>query len=156
MFHITSTPITDDLKKQFLPKNFPDCGSLVSFEGLVRNHNEGLAVSSLEYQCFESMALKVGGRILAAAKEKFPIVEAICLHREGHLQVGETAVWVGVYSHHRGEGFEACRFIIDQVKLLVPIWKKEHYVSHPSSWVACHQCAHPGHHHDHDHGHHHA
>ena len=146
MFHITSTEISDSLKKQFIHK-YPDCGSLVSFEGLVRNHNEGMKVESLEYQCFEAMALKTGNKILNLAKEKFPIVEAICLHREGHLQVGETAVWVAVFSHHRAEGFDACRFIIDQVKLLVPIWKKEHYTDHPASWVACHQCAHPEDHH---------
>ena len=142
MFQITSSEINDSLKKEFI-LNYPDCGSLVSFEGLVRNHNEGHSVSSLEYQCFESMALKVGQKIMKEAKDKFPIVNALCLHREGHLQVGETAVWVAVFSHHRAEGFEAARFIIDQVKLLVPIWKKEHYTDHPASWVACHQCAHP-------------
>lgn len=142
MFQITSLEINDSTKKNLIQK-FLDCGSVVSFDGLVRNHNEGLSVESLEYQCFESMALKVGNKIIEDAKLKFPIVEAICLHREGHLQVGETAVWVAVFSPHRAEGFEACRFIIDQVKLLVPIWKKEHYIDSPSTWVACHQCAHP-------------
>lgn len=145
MFLITHEPISI-IQKSFLnDQSLDDCGALVSFEGLVRNHNEGKSVQSLEYQCYEAMALKIGNEIIQDTINRFPISKAICLHREGHLEIGEIAVWVGVYSHHRAEAFDACRFIIDQVKLLVPIWKKEHYHDFEPVWVACHQCAHPHH-----------
>jgi molybdopterin synthase catalytic subunit len=151
MFFITSQPIDDRLKLELLGKPPSDCGALVSFEGMVRDHNEGKAVASLEYECYREMAEKVGQDILRQALKLFPIKAAFCIHREGHLQIGEPAVWVGVYAPHREEAFRACRFIIDEVKLHVPIWKKEHYVDLSSDWVACHQCAHSHkehHHHD--------
>ena len=84
----------------------------------------------------------------------FPIEHALCIHRVGSLGLGDMAVWVGVSSAHRGEAFEACRFIIDEVKHRVPIWKKEHYRSGDSGWVNCERCAaptqraHAEHHHD--------
>lgn len=115
-------------------------GAFVSFDGRVRNHNEGLEVSSLEYQCYHSMAEKEGNLIIKEAQEKFDVHQVYCVHREGHLKIGETAVWVGVSSSHRKEAFEACQFIIDQVKLRVPIWKKEHYLDKAPEWVACHRC----------------
>ena len=102
-------------------------GAFTSFDGRVRNHNEGMKVSSLEYQCYHSMAEKEGNRIIQEALEKFEVFKVFCVHREGHLKIGETAVWVGVSSSHRKEAFEACQYIIDQVKLRVPIWKKEYY-----------------------------
>ncbi len=116
-------------------------GAVVTFEGRVRNHNEGFKVKSLEYQCYESMALKEGQAILAEALDKFDVMDAYCVHREGHLKIGDMAVWVYVSSAHRREAFEACQFIIDEVKLRVPIWKREHYVDKKPEWVACHRCS---------------
>jgi molybdopterin synthase catalytic subunit len=121
-------------------------GGFVSFEGWVRDHNEGRDVTCLEYEAFQELALKEGERILAAAHERFPIKRALCIHRVGTLQLSDMAVWVGVSAVHRGEAFDACRYIIDEVKHSVPIWKKEHYRNGDSGWVNCEQCAAAPHH----------
>ena len=112
-------------------------GACVTFEGWVRNRNEGQPVASLEYEAFAPLAEKEGARILAEAREKFPVLAARCVHRTGHLQLGEMAVWVGVTAEHRGAAFEACRYIIDEAKARVPIWKKEHYANGASAWINC-------------------
>jgi molybdopterin synthase catalytic subunit len=116
-------------------------GGYVSFEGWVRDHNEGREVTGLEYEAFEALAIKEGDRIVAEALARFPIKHAVCIHRVGALDLTDMAVWVGVSSAHRGEAFDACRFIIDEVKHRVPIWKKEHYRSGDSGWVNCERCA---------------
>jgi molybdopterin synthase catalytic subunit len=129
-------------------------GGYVSFEGWVRNYNEGQEVTRLEYEAFEDLAVKEGERILAEAAARFPIKRALCIHRVGALDLADMAVWVGVSSAHRGEAFDACRFIIDEVKHRVPIWKKEHYRGGDSGWVNCERCAAtPRHAHDHEHEH---
>jgi molybdopterin synthase catalytic subunit len=119
----------------------PACGALVSFEGWVRNHNDGRAVQRLEYEAYESLALKEGARIIAEARKRFAVSKAQCVHRLGPLQIGELAVWVGASAHHRDEAFAACRFLIDEVKQRVPIWKKEFYADGDSGWVNCVRCA---------------
>jgi molybdopterin synthase catalytic subunit len=119
----------------------PGSGGYASFEGWVRAENEGRAVTRLEYEAFQELAVKEGERIIAEALRRFPIKHAFCIHRVGSLNVGDMAVWVGVSSAHRGEAFDACRFIIDEVKHRVPIWKKEHYRSGNSGWVNCERCA---------------
>lgn len=103
------------------------CGALVTFDGRVRDHNEGRRVLRLEYEGYEALAVKEGGRVLDEALARFAIVQARCVHRLGPLALGEVAVWVGVSAHHRGDAFAACRYIIDEVKDRVPIWKKEFY-----------------------------
>jgi molybdopterin synthase catalytic subunit len=128
----------------------PACGGYVSFEGWVRDRNEGQSVLRLEYEAFAPLALREGQRILERARERFGVAHAHCAHRLGSLAVGELAVWVGVSAEHRGEAFEACRFIIDEVKHSVPIWKKEHYADGNSGWVNCEHCA-AAPRHDHDH-----
>jgi len=133
------------------------CGGFASFEGWVRNHNEGHAVTRLEYEAFVELAEKEGARIVEEARTKYGVTRAACVHRVGPLALGDVAVWVGVSAAHRDEAFRACRFIIDEVKHRVPIWKKEHYVNGDSGWVNCERCAMPAaHEHDHDHQHHHA
>lgn len=117
------------------------CGGYASFEGWVRNHNEGLAVTRLEYEAFVELAEKQGARIIEAAIEKFGVARAACVHRVGSLELGDVAVWVGVSAAHRDEAFRACRYIIDEVKHQLPIWKKEHYVNGDSGWVNCERCA---------------
>ena len=105
------------------------CGGYVSFEGWVRDHNDGRAVERLEYEAFELLAIKEGERIVEEAVRRFGVTRARCVHRVGMLELGQIAVWVGVSAAHRGEAFAACRYIIDEVKHRVPIWKKEHYVT---------------------------
>jgi adenylyltransferase/sulfurtransferase len=121
----------------------PACGGYTSFEGLVRNHNEGLSVQHLAYEAFEPLAVKEGERIVAEAIERFGIEHAACVHRIGDLAIGDMAVWVGASARHRDEAFRACRYIIDEVKHRVPIWKKEHYENGDSGWVNCERCAMP-------------
>jgi molybdopterin synthase catalytic subunit len=112
-------------------------GACVTFEGWVRNRNEGEAVQSLEYEAYVPLAESEGAQILREAREKFPLVGAACVHRVGHLQLGEVAVWVGVVAEHRGAAFEACRYIIDEAKARLPIWKKEHYADGATAWINC-------------------
>jgi molybdopterin synthase catalytic subunit len=120
-------------------------GAYVGFEGWIRNHNEGEQVLRLEYEVYEPLALAEGEKVIAEAVEKFPLLHAECVHRSGALDIGECAVWVGVTSAHRDEAFAACRYIIDQVKVRLPIWKKEHYVDGHSGWVNCERCTEHGH-----------
>jgi molybdopterin synthase catalytic subunit len=125
-------------------------GGYVSFEGWVRDFNEGHEVVRLEYEAFQELAVKEGDRIVSEALQRFPVRHALCVHRVGSLDLEDMAVWVGVSSVHRGEAFEACRYIIDEVKHRVPIWKKEHYRSGDSGWVNCERCAAaPSHAHEH-------
>jgi molybdopterin synthase catalytic subunit len=112
-------------------------GACVTFEGWVRNRNDGQPVLSLEYEAYASLAEKEGARILAEAREKFSILGAHGVHRVGHLRLGDLAVWVGVTAEHRGAAFDACRYIIDETKARVPIWKKEHYASGATEWINC-------------------
>ena len=100
-------------------------------------------VTRLEYEAFEALAVKEGERIVEEARQRFPILQAACVHRVGSLDIGELAVWVGVSAQHRDEAFAACRYIIDEVKHRVPIWKKEHYLNGDSGWVNCERCATP-------------
>jgi molybdopterin synthase catalytic subunit len=131
----------------------PACGGYAAFEGWVRDHNEGAGVRHLEYEAFEALALREGQRILEEARQRFGVAHAACVHRLGDLGIGELAVWVGVSAAHRDEAFRACRYIIDEVKQRVPIWKKEHYVNGDSGWVNCERCAEGGaHRHEHRHG----
>ena len=119
----------------------PAAGAYCSFEGWVRNLNEGQTVLQLEYEAYAPVAISEGQKVLAEAQEKWPHLQAHCVHREGLLEIGDCAVWVGVSSPHRDEAFQACRFIIDEVKVRLPIWKKEHYVDGNSGWVNCERCA---------------
>lgn len=132
----------------------PTCGGYTAFEGWVRNHNEGREVRHLEYEAFAELAVREGERIIAEACERFAVDNARCVHRVGDLVLGELAVWVGVSARHRDEAFKACRYIIDEVKHRVPIWKKEHYVDGDSGWVNCERCATTPAHADPEHAHH--
>jgi molybdopterin synthase catalytic subunit len=134
-FKITSVPIAPETLKRALVQGA--AGACVTFEGWVRNHNEGEAVNALEYEAHAGIAEKEGAKILAEAKQRFAIETALCEHRVGKLSIGDCAVWVGVSSAHRGAAFDACRYIIDETKARVPIWKKEHYASGETGWVNC-------------------
>ena len=141
MFQISSIPLENiNLKKDLLSQ---EAGALVCFEGLVRNHNEGKKVSALEYEAFSALCDKEGLKVITEALDKFNIFNARCFHRIGKLSINEMAVWVGVTSAHRNDAFKACRYIIDEVKLRLPIWKKEYYKNGDSGWVSCEACSHP-------------
>lgn len=122
----------------------PSCGAYVQFDGWVRDHNEGQPVLRLEYEVYEPLAVKEGQRIIDEARARFGIENALAVHRGGLMELGEAAVVVGVSAPHRGEAFDACRFIIDQAKVRLPIWKKEYYASGKAEWVNCQHCARHG------------
>ncbi|MGE0581925.1 MAG: ThiF family adenylyltransferase [Steroidobacteraceae bacterium] len=153
-FRFTTTAIDADSARAALAD--PAFGGYAAFEGWVRDLNDGRRVEHLEYEAFEPLALREGERILAEACERFGVTRVACVHRVGDLAIGDLAVWVGVSAPHRDEAFRACRFIIDEVKHRVPIWKKEHYVDGDSGWVNCERCAAAVHDHAHDHEHQHA
>ena len=138
MFKLTLNPIEHSSEMREL--GHLAAGGVVFFEGRVRNHNEGYSVESLEYQCYESMAIKEGEKIVQEAIGKFDIHHAKCIHRHGHLNISEVAVWIGVSASHRKDAFRACQYIIDKTKVFLPIWKKEYYTDKKSKWVACHNC----------------
>ncbi len=139
MLRITSAAIDPDALRRGLFD--PAAGAYCSFEGWVRNTNEGKEVLRLEYEAYEPLAVSECASILADARRRFGPLSAQCVHRTGMLEIGDCAVWVGVASAHRDAAFRACRFIIDELKVRLPIWKKEHYVDGHSGWVNCERCA---------------
>lgn len=110
-------------------------GAYASFEGWVRDHHGGRAVAGLRYESYAALALAEGERVLEEAIERFAIVDARCVHRVGDLAIGELAVWVGVSAGHREAAFAACRYIIDETKARVPIWKHERYADGDADWL---------------------
>ena len=139
MIEVTATAIEPSALQESLQN--PGAGGFCSFEGWVRNVNEGRSVERLEYEAYEPLVIAEGEKVLAEAKAKYPFLEARCVHRTGLLEIGDLAVWVGVAAAHRDEAFKACRYIIDELKVRLPIWKKEHYVDGDSGWVNCERCA---------------
>jgi molybdopterin synthase catalytic subunit len=117
---IDTQQIADSLQK-------PEDGAVVIFEGVVRNHANDKAVRFLEYEAYESMARKKIEEIGSRAKSEFAIRDIAIVHRLGHMDIGECSIVIAVASAHRGPAFDACRFAIDTIKELVPIWKKEFY-----------------------------
>jgi len=139
MIEITTSAIDPDGLRDKLFD--PAAGAYCAFEGWIRNENDGQSVLRLEYEAYEPLAHSEGEIILAEAKQRFPHLHAHCVHRTGMLEIGDCAVWVGVSAPHRDEAFQACRYIIDQLKVRLPIWKKEHYADGHSGWVNCERCA---------------
>ena len=121
----------------------PAAGALATFEGRVRNHADGRGVRLLEYQVYPELAQAEGERVVAEALARFDIIAAHCTHRSGILHIGDMAVWVGIAAAHRGAAFDACRYIIDEVKQRLPIWKRETYAEGDSGWVNCQVVAPP-------------
>jgi molybdopterin synthase catalytic subunit len=142
-FEVTSGAIEASALRDRLAD--PACGAYVEFEGWVRDHNEGQRVLRLEYEVYEPLAVKEGQRIIGEAIERFGLNRAAAIHRSGLLELTDIAVLVGVAAPHRGEAFDACRYIIDQLKLRLPIWKKEYYANGAAEWVNCQRCAEAGH-----------
>lgn len=121
------------------------CGAYVQFDGWVRDHNEGQQVLRLEYEVYEPLAEREGQKIIDEAIQQFGVSRANAIHRSGLLELSDVAVVVGVSSAHRGEAFDACRYIINQAKIRLPIWKKEYYANGTAEWVNCRRCSEAGH-----------
>lgn len=104
----------------------PGSGGVVTFIGTVRDVSEGKDVLFLEYEAYEPMALSVLEQVAKDTRDRWPVIGMAIQHRLGHLDIGDDAVIVAVSCPHRAEAFEACRYAIDRLKEVVPIWKKEH------------------------------
>ena len=126
MFQLTYEAIDTSVVAHGLRKD--EDGALVIFEGIVRDNARCKSVRFLEYEAYESMALKKLEEVGAMVKSKFDIRDIAIVHRLGHMEVGECSTVIVIASAHRVEAFDACRFAIDTIKQIVPIWKKEFYV----------------------------
>ena len=125
MFELTHEVINTSVVVRNLRKD--EDGAIVVFEGVVRDNARDKSVRFLEYEAYEPMALKKLEEVGAMAKSKFDIRDISIVHRLGHMDVGECSTLIVAASAHREAAFEACRFAIDTIKQIVPIWKKEFY-----------------------------
>jgi molybdopterin synthase catalytic subunit len=114
-----------------------DAGGVNLFIGTVRNHAKGKEVVKLVFEAYEPMAMAEMKRIAKQAQDQWQLSGLVMLHVVGERQIGEAVVLVGASAPHRQESFEACRFLIDELKARVPIWKKEYYKD-SSIWVNAH------------------
>jgi molybdopterin synthase catalytic subunit len=121
--YTTDYPIDAAVLRQLVLS--PECGAVVTFEGVVRNHDEAGAVSAITYDMYATMAQKEMETIAREAERQWPDVRVAAAHRSGRLQVGEPSIVVTVAAPHRNEAFLAARYMIDEIKLRAPIWKKE-------------------------------
>lgn len=101
-------------------------GALVTFSGIVRRREGDLRLRAIDYQAYESMAARQIEMLLADARRRWGVFSAVVAHRTGEVPVGEASVWIGVAAAHRGPAFEVARFLIDELKARVPIWKRAH------------------------------
>jgi sulfur-carrier protein adenylyltransferase/sulfurtransferase len=113
-------------------------GAVVTFAGVVRERSDDdRDVTGLSYEAYEPMAVAEIERIIEEARERFGDCEAEVEHRIGDLAIGDVSVGIAVASPHRAQAFDACEYIIDELKHRAPIWKREHYTDGPSEWKAC-------------------
>lgn len=146
LFEIRTSPIGLDECVHAVSRQ--EAGAVATFVGVVRNHNHGQPITLLEYQAYESMAVKEMQRVAQGIAEEIPGVQLAALHRVGALKVGEVAVICAASAAHRDAAFLACRALIDRIKAQVPVWKREHGPDGPywAEWkdARCHGHVHSG------------
>ena len=125
MFRVTSEPIDPDALLRAVRD--PGAGAVVTFLGTTRNENAGRRVVRLEYEAFARMALREMRALASEAKRRWPLRKVAMVHRIGVVPVRQASVGIAVSAGHRAEAFAACHWLIDRLKEIVPIWKKEHY-----------------------------
>lgn len=133
MFLVTDRMLSIDKAYRAVLRD--DCGAVCVFVGTVRNENEGKSVKSIDYTSFKEMAEKEFAAIAADAGKQWKLGKWYVAHRTGHLVPGDASVIVAVSSGHRAEAFEACRFAIERLKKMAPIWKEEFYEEGGKSWI---------------------
>jgi molybdopterin synthase catalytic subunit len=136
MIEITQSPIDHAAVTERVRSNL--AGAVCTFLGTVREMTGSRRTVALSYEAYPEMALKTLAELEAKARERWPIIELAVVHRVGHLELGEVSVAVAVSCPHRHDAFEACRWLIDTLKDVVPIWKKENWEDGSEEWV------HPG------------
>jgi len=125
MFKVVSEPIEKFLDNVTLRNE--SLGAVATFEGRVRNENDEKTVIRLDYEAYEALAVNETRTIITEANDRFGIGNVVALHRVGELEPGQLAFWVGVSAEHRDSAFQGCRYLVDEIKCRVPVWKKEHY-----------------------------
>ncbi len=133
MFKITEQIITGAEVQQAVEA--PDAGAIVLFLGTVRNNTDGRPVQHLEYEAYPPMAEKKMAEIAKEITNKWGIHHIAMMHRVGKLQIGEVSVAVAVASPHRKDGFKACKYAMNRLKQIVPIWKREVWADGEAEWV---------------------
>ena len=133
MIALSDTPIdaqvvTDSVRS-------PRFGAVITFEGLTRDHHEGRSVTGLWYEAYAPMAVAEMYRIAAEISVRWPGTAVAMVHRTGAVPIGEASVVIAVGAEHRGEAYEASRYAIDELKLRVPVWKRESYAD-GTAWIA--------------------
>jgi molybdopterin synthase catalytic subunit len=126
-----------DLNEVYTYLNTPDAGAVNLFVGTVRNQTQGKPVVRLDFEAYDAMALREMERLANQAYHKWPVAKLAVIHAVGPKEPGTPVVVIGVASAHRNASFEACRFLIDELKKTVPIWKKEYFEDN-SVWVNAH------------------
>jgi molybdopterin synthase catalytic subunit len=111
-----------------------DCGAVTTFVGLVRDDNAGRRVLWLEYEAYEPLALKAFARIDEEAGERWPSIALAIHHRVGRVEIGQPSIVIAAASPHRPEAFAACRYAIERIKQIAPIWKHEHFEG-GAAWI---------------------
>jgi molybdopterin synthase catalytic subunit len=135
MIAITEAPI--DTQKVIAAVEADGAGAINVFIGTVRNQTQAKPVVQLDFEAYDSMAVKKMQEIADQAAARWPIQQVAIVHRKGSLQIGDAAVVIAVSTPHRKASFEACEFNIDTLKEVVPIWKKEIFED-GAVWVAAH------------------
>jgi molybdopterin synthase catalytic subunit len=136
MIELTNSPIDHGVIMERVRSN--EAGAVVHFLGTVREFTGGKQTASLEYEAYQEMAESKMRQVESEARGRWPVVEAVIVHRIGHLELGDISVAIAVSCPHRAQAFEACRYMIDRLKEIVPIWKRENWGTGESEWV------HPG------------
>lgn len=134
-FAVSTEVLREEILREKEKKIPPHCGARASFEGRVRNRNEGAEVLSLEYSCYRELALKEGRKILEETRALYRTDYLYTVHRIGHLEIGETAIFILAAAEHSEEAFRACSHCLKQMKERLPVWKKEHYSRRESRWL---------------------
>jgi molybdopterin synthase catalytic subunit len=124
---ITSAPLDLEALIAAIAADATGDGAITSFAGLVRDHNQGRRVEFLEYEAYEPLAVRALNRILGEARETWPAARMGIHHRIGRLALGDASIVIVAASPHRADAFAACRYAIERVKQIVPIWKHEHF-----------------------------
>jgi len=133
MFRLTREPIDHTTLTEAVRR--PGCGAVVTFLGTVRDLTGDEITVAMDYDAYPTMAEKEMAEIEVDARDRWPIGELIAVHRLGRHEIGEISVAIAVSCPHRAQAFDACRFVIERLKELVPIWKREHRPDGKAEWV---------------------
>ena len=139
---ITRDPITVESVLELV--GGPADGAIDMFLGVVRDHNDGSAVSGMHYDAYVEMAEQVLRQIVAEAAALPGVGRVAAVHRIGELGVGEASVAIAASAPHRAEAFEACRYVIEEIKKRLPVWKQERYLTGEERWLGGEREAHAG------------